>query len=117
MKLGTASVGSCISSATWSVAMKNALATSAPPSKGVLPAREKGPFERIVPRVSPHHSCPVASVGPGELSVAGSGTVPSGVWPYQILLMACAWARVTQLLAPPSLVPTGQSTVGSFVGS
>src|SRR5215468_8536049 len=82
IKVGVANVGSPFSRATMSVAIE----------KGFAPARP----ETMLPRVRPHHNWLGESVGPLELSTAGSGTEPSPVWPYQILLIAIASVRLTQ---------------------
>src|SRR5215470_720502 len=60
MKVGVAYVGSWSSNATMSVAIE----------KGLVPARPPV----LLPRVSPHHNwLAEPSVGPLELSIAGSG--------------------------------------------
>src|SRR5215510_6936473 len=104
-----------------SLAMVKGLATNAPPSVPasamlVLPARRS----ELVPRVTPHHSWLVETVGWLALSTAGSGAVPSIVWPYQILFIACASAMVAHVAlvlvptTPPSALTPAQSTAGSF---
>jgi hypothetical protein len=100
--------GFCNSSATMSDEIGN----------GVAPARPS----MLVPRVKPYHFWFDAGVMPVPLSMAGSGTLPSGVWPYQILFIALACARFTQsaeVLAPVTPLPAwpGHSTAASLVGS
>src|SRR2546426_9138282 len=101
---GVASVGSCISSATMSVAMLN----------GFVPARP--PI--LEPRASPYQRwLPVPMCSEQALSADGGGAVPSRVWPYHSLFIACACTCVTQLageLAPPFAAHiTLESRVGS----
>src|SRR5712691_10333716 len=109
MNDGVASDGFCSSSATMSVAMLNGVATPAlPPPR---PPKE-------LPRASPYHrGLPPPMCTDQALSTDGGVAVPSRVWPYHSLFMACAWSGVTQLavlLVPPFAV---QITLGSNVGS
>src|SRR2546422_8280674 len=97
---GVASVGSCISSATMSVAMLN----------GFVPARP--PI--LEPRASPYQRwLPSPMCTDHALSADGGGAVPSRVWPYHSLFIACACSGVTQL----ALVLVPHMTLGSSVGS
>src|SRR5579863_8603936 len=72
---------------------------------------------REVPRVSPYHCCFPDNLGAKPLSFAGDGTLPSEVWPYQILFMTSAWRLSRQVLfgplAPALLHNNGLSRVGS----
>src|SRR2546426_959555 len=104
MNDGVASVGFCISSATMSVAMLN----------GFVPARP--PI--LEPRASPYQRwLPVPMCSDQALSADGGGAVPSRVWPYHSLFIACACGGVTQfvvaLLPPFATHITLASSVGS----
>ena len=82
MNDGVASVGFCISSATMSVAIVNG--DGAPP---MLPPRPP----KLLPRASPYHRwLPRPMCSDQLLSADGGGAVPSRVWPYHSLFMACA---------------------------
>src|SRR3989475_12753529 len=106
---GVASDGFRSSSATMSVAMLNGVGTPA-----LLPPRPP----KELPRASPYHRwLPTPTCTDQALSADGGGAVPSRVWPYHSLFMACAWSGVTQLAVlcvPPFAV---QITVGSNAGS
>src|SRR2546430_1752186 len=97
---GVASVGFCISSATMSVAIVNGPAPARPPM--------------LEPRASPYQRwLPVPMCSDQALSTDGGGAVPSRVWPYHSLFIACACSGVTQL----ALVLVPHMTLGSSVGS
>src|SRR5436190_18682415 len=116
MKNGVEYVGSCNSSATMSAAIGKG------PKNGGLAASPASKV-RFAPRDRPNHNWLVlASVELLALSFSGSGTLPSAVWPYQNLLIACACAAFRQaalLLAPTTPLPCAplHSTDASRVGS
>src|SRR3954469_9006732 len=106
MNDGVASVGFCSSSATRSVEIVNGAGTPA-----ALPPR---PPKRA-PRVSPYHTwLPRPMCRDQLLSADGGGALPSRVWPYHSLFMACACRGVTQLAGVFGPV---HSTFASSVGS
>src|SRR2546426_11479442 len=104
MNDGVASIGFCSSSATRSVAMV----------KGPGPPRPP----KLLPRASPYQRwLPVPMCSDQALSADGGGAVPSRVWPYHSLFIACACSGVTQLavgLVPPLAT---QITLASSVGA
>src|SRR4051812_28817878 len=100
-----------------SVAIENGAGTPA-----LLPPKPP----KLAPRASPYHKwlpvlrCrPAAISGDQLLSTDGGGAVPSRVWPYHSLFIACACSGVTQLgevPVAPVAVPV-HITLRSSVGS
>src|SRR5690242_15091766 len=79
---------------------------------GALPADPS-----VAPRACPYQRCLPFRETDQPLSTAGDGTLPSDVWPYQIMFWTCACFFVTQsgvVLVPPS---AAQRTAESFSGS
>src|SRR5438046_1753593 len=100
MNDAVASCEFCISSATMSVAMLNGFVPAGPPM--------------LEPRASPYQRwLPVPMCSDQALSADGGGAVPSRVWPYHSLFIACACSGVTQL----ALVLVPHMTLASSVGS
>src|SRR6185295_18972362 len=102
-----ASFAFCSSSATRSVEIVNGDGTPA----DVLPPSPA----KLEPRASPYHRwLPLPMFKDQLLSADGGGAVPSRVWPYHSLFIACAWTDVTQLAGVFGPV---QSTAASSDGS